>query len=562
VAVLGVLLLSSVMCISQYSEEQVSGDASIASWYTVAGTDYKGEYDGSSHTISLADPVINDDTYTDVTFTKYYSTDETDYSTNEIECTDVADSATVYWKVCNSETDEIVTGHNTVTITAKQTVIAGTTVSSKIYDGTTAAAVTVGTLDGGLSSDSSTVSVSGVGTFASENAGSGISATVVYSLSGDSAGNYIAPVNGTFTSSISTRAVVMTSATAGKTYDGSALTANEVTESGDGFIEGDGATYNVTGTIWMAGTADNTFTHALNSGTDGSNYSISTVTGTPTVAKYCGIVIVANSSSKMYDGTALTCANYVLGTDYLISGSVVSGDDLDVTLTGEQLNVGTTSIKATCTITRDNVDVTSCYQLGVGDQLGSLSVTTRSVTLRSGSSYCAYNGAAHTNDGLGVYGDGFVSGESFSDSGMVVTATYTDSTTAVVTDYTYSPTGSLTTSDDTVTVSYTHGGATVTADVTIKVNDPTYTLTLSASPSDGGSVTGAGTYVSGTSVTVSATPAEGYEFVSWSDGGDQTHSVTVTEGMTLSAVFAKQTFEISVPSSVDNGSVSVSVNPV
>ena len=48
----------------------------------------------------------------------------------------------------------------------------------------------------------------------------------------------VTPTYGTLT--ITTRSVVMTSATDSKEYDGKALTNDEVTETGDGFIEGEG----------------------------------------------------------------------------------------------------------------------------------------------------------------------------------------------------------------------------------------------------------------------------------------------------------------------------------
>ena len=46
-----------------------------------------------------------------------------------------------------------------------------------------------------------------------------------------------------------------------------------------------------------------------------------------------------------------------------------------------------------------------------------------------------------------------------------------------------------------------------------------FTLTVTAG--EGGSVTTGGTYDEGTNVTVTATPAEGYEFVGW-EGSDET----------------------------------------
>ena len=54
-------------------------------------------------------------------------------------------------------------------------------------------------------------------------------------------------VDGTLT--ISKRSVTLTSADDEKVYDGKALTNDEVTVSGDGFVTGEGATYDVTGTI-------------------------------------------------------------------------------------------------------------------------------------------------------------------------------------------------------------------------------------------------------------------------------------------------------------------------
>ena len=64
------------------------------------------------------------------------------------------------------------------------------------------------------------------------------------------------------------------------------------------------------------------------------------------------------------------------------------------------------------------------------------------------------------------------------------------------------------------------------------------TLTLVATPAEGGTLTGAGTYEAGTHVEVEAIPNEGYEFSQWEDG-DQfpTRNVTMNEDMTLTATF-------------------------
>jgi uncharacterized repeat protein (TIGR02543 family) len=57
----------------------------------------------------------------------------------------------------------------------------------------------------------------------------------------------------------------------------------------------------------------------------------------------------------------------------------------------------------------------------------------------------------------------------------------------------------------------------------------TYTLGATASPAAGGTVSGAGTYTSGTAVTLTATPAAGYSFTGWSgDASGTSTSTTVT----------------------------------
>lgn len=70
---------------------------------------------------------------------------------------------------------------------------------------------------------------------------------------------------------------------------------------------------------------------------------------------------------------------------------------------------------------------------------------------------------------------------------------------------------------------------------------PTYTLTVNATA--GGTVTGGGTYESGETVTLTATPKKGYRFVKWSDGNTSaTRTVTVTANVTYTAEFTKNVY--------------------
>ena len=82
---------------------------------------------------------------------------------------------------------------------------------------------------------------------------------------------------------ITPRDVTLTSGSAEKEYDGTALTNNTVTA--EGFVNGEGATYNVTGTQTEVGSSENNFTYTLNSDTKASNYKITTQYGTLTVTE-------------------------------------------------------------------------------------------------------------------------------------------------------------------------------------------------------------------------------------------------------------------------------------
>jgi len=66
------------------------------------------------------------------------------------------------------------------------------------------------------------------------------------------------------------------------------------------------------------------------------------------------------------------------------------------------------------------------------------------------------------------------------------------------------------------------------------------TLTLVAEPSEGGKVSGAGSYRAGSRVNISATANEGYKFMGWSNQcNTPTQSYEINQDMTLIASFAK-----------------------
>ena len=154
-------------------------------------------------------------------------------------------------------------------------------------------------------------------------------------------------VPGTLT--IEPREVYLTSASATRTYNGQALTKDKVTISGDGFISGEGATFDVTGTRTNVGSSKNTFDYTLNSDstkaatkaslftsykgrtTLASNYDISKVYGSLTVNPKT-ITVITSDGTKTYDGTALTAKGKLTG--------LVSGETVTFRTTGSQTNVG------------------------------------------------------------------------------------------------------------------------------------------------------------------------------------------------------------------------------
>jgi hypothetical protein len=85
-----------------------------------------------------------------------------------------------------------------------------------------------------------------------------------------------------------------------------------------------------------------------------------------------------------------------------------------------------------------------------------------------------------------------------------------------------------------------------------------HTITVTASPSEQGSVSGAGTFVAGQTATLVATPAAGAEFVNWSESGaivstSATYAFTVNADRSLTANFRSSTVTISVTPSPANG---------
>ena len=210
---------------------------------------------------------------------------------------------------------------------------------------------------------------------------------------------------------ITKRDVTLKTADAEKVYDGTALTKDGVTVGGDGFVDGEGATYNVTGTITNVGEKPNAFTYKLKDNTKAKNYNITETPGTLKVTPITDKVTVTikeNDKNAKYDGKEHTDSGYTVKS---ISNKLYSKDDFTFS--------GTAEVKGTDARTYDmNVQATdftnindnfSNVEFVVED--GQLIISKRDVTLTSGSAEKVYDGTPLTKDKVTVSGDGFVKGE-------------------------------------------------------------------------------------------------------------------------------------------------------
>ena len=210
---------------------------------------------------------------------------------------------------------------------------------------------------------------------------------------------------------IGRRQVTMTSGSASATYTGRLLTQETVEVTGDGFIEGEGASYLFSGGRSIVGVSENTFDYELAQGTDAGNYDITRVFGTLTItnrdARYL-ITVTARSAEFLYDGTEHTVSGLrsnnitIDGVTYIIQGLTASASAVDA---GEyQVNVtGIAQI-----VDPAGNDVTD--QFAIETRSGTLRIRPRTVVFTSANASKEFDGTALRSDEITVSGDGFAAG--------------------------------------------------------------------------------------------------------------------------------------------------------
>ena len=197
---------------------------------------------------------------------------------------------------------------------------------------------------------------------------------------------------------INPRSVKLTSATDEKVYDGQPLTNGVVTVSGDGFVKGEGAAYNVTGSQTNVGSSDNTFTYTLNTGTKADNYVIETAEGTLTVTPMTAEVVVniqGSKLSKVYNGAEQSVTGYKVES---ISNSLYTAADF--AFSGTDSVTGTDAGTYMMGLTPAQFENTNPNFENVTFSVtdGALTITPMPLTITAGSDSKAYNGTPLTND--------------------------------------------------------------------------------------------------------------------------------------------------------------------
>lgn len=220
--------------------------------------------------------------------------------------------------------------------------------------------------------------------------------------------------NATATYTITKRPVTLTSGSGEKKYDGAPLTKDEVTAStgnGVGFVTGEGATYNVTGSQTEVGKSDNTFDYTLNNNTKATNYEITKQLGELEVTQNdteITVTITGNTLTTPYSGSEQS----VTGFDYTVSGGSATKADVIVALKENKTAraAGTNAGKYMMGLSKeDSFTVTSSKYSNVKITTvndGYLEITPIEVTLTSGSGSKEYDGTALTNSKVEATGAG------------------------------------------------------------------------------------------------------------------------------------------------------------
>jgi hypothetical protein len=201
------------------------------------------------------------------------------------------------------------TASTSADITARPLTVSATG-QNRVYDGTTAATVTLG--DNRISGDALTLASTSA-SFANKNVGTGKTVSVTgISLSGTDAANYSFNTTASTSADITARPLTVSASGQNRVYDGT--TAATVT-LGDNRISGDALTLASTSASFAnknVGTGKTVSVTGISlSGTDAANYSFNTTASTSADITARPLTVSASGQNRVYDGT--TAATVTLG---------------------------------------------------------------------------------------------------------------------------------------------------------------------------------------------------------------------------------------------------------
>lgn len=229
------------------------------------------------------------------------------------------------------------------------------------------------------------------------------------------------------------------------------------------YITGVSSGESYTGTLTGA---DLTIGRVSMGGTDITSTAYNSSTGVITIANVTGDIVISEGQAvpTPVTGVSLNAASKSIspGDTDILTATIAPANATDKTVTWSVNNAKATIVPngLTCTVT------------GVSDGTAVVTVTTTDGSFTDSCTYTihqiALNSISITTPPSTI---AYHYGDTFSKTGMVVTAYYDDNTSEVLSDsdYTISPSGSLTDSDTTITVSYTYNGTTKTATQAITV---------------------------------------------------------------------------------------------
>lgn len=91
----------------------------------------------------------------------------------------------------------------------------------------------------------------------------------------------------------------------------------------------------------------------------------------------------------------------------------------------------------------------------------------------------------------------------------------------------------------------------------VTIQDPKVVITVVASPAGGGTTAGTGSYTPGQTITISATPSAGYDFVQWNDGNTNA-TRTIVVGNSAETYTAEFMTQVELISSVNGAYINSS----